>query len=140
MQCASRNRRGGDREKTLGEAKKTFICWRKRFIIIPGMSLSPLPHHRFVYDFTSYIIYVLHLNKVCSHNSLFSRQGLTTRNQVLDNTYIWLQYGFFGCSWNQLHLSLVVDRWLQLEWCNSLRQPHLCGVAKDFAIAMNKKA
>ena len=64
----------------------------------------------------------------------------TTRNQALDNTYIWLQYGYFGCNWNQLHLSLVVDRWLQLERCNSLRQPHLCGVATDFAIAMNKKA
>ena len=40
---------GGDGEKTLGEAEKTFICWRKRFIIIP--------QHRFVCDFTSYIIY-----------------------------------------------------------------------------------
>ena len=27
---------GGDGEKTLGEAEKTFIQWRKRFIIIPG--------------------------------------------------------------------------------------------------------
>jgi len=44
---------GGDGEKTLGEAKKTFICWRKRFIFIPQVSLSPLPHHRFVRDFTS---------------------------------------------------------------------------------------
>jgi len=52
---------GGDREKTLGEAEKTFICWRKRFIIIP--------HHRFVHDFTSYIIYyILNLKKVCSQN------------------------------------------------------------------------
>ena len=42
---------GRDGEKTLGEVEKTFICWRKRFIIIPGMSLSPLPHHRFVRDF-----------------------------------------------------------------------------------------
>ena len=67
---------GGDTKKTLGEAEKTFICWRKRFIIIPGVSLSPLPHHRCVRDFTSYIIYVLHLKKVCSHNSLYSRQGL----------------------------------------------------------------
>ena len=58
---------GGDGEKTLGEAEKTFICWHKRFIIISGISLLPLPHHRFVRDFTSYIIcYVLHLNKVCS--------------------------------------------------------------------------
>jgi len=48
---------GGDGEKTLGEAEKTFICWRKRFIIIPGMSLSPLSHHRFMRNFTSYIIY-----------------------------------------------------------------------------------
>ena len=47
---------GGDGEKTLGEAEKTFICWRKRFIIIP--------QHRFVCDFTSYIIYyVLKLKK-----------------------------------------------------------------------------
>jgi hypothetical protein len=28
---------GGDGEKTLGEAEKTFICWRKRYIIIPGV-------------------------------------------------------------------------------------------------------
>jgi len=63
---------GGHGEKTLGEAEKTFICWRKRFIIILGMSLLPLPHHRFVRDFTSYIIYyVLHLNKVSSQNLLF---------------------------------------------------------------------
>jgi hypothetical protein len=27
---------GGDGEKTLGEAEKTFICWKKRYIIIPG--------------------------------------------------------------------------------------------------------
>jgi hypothetical protein len=26
---------GGDREKTLGEAEKTFICWKKWYIIIP---------------------------------------------------------------------------------------------------------
>jgi len=32
---------GGDGEKTLGEADKTFICWRKRFIIIPGVSPPP---------------------------------------------------------------------------------------------------
>ena len=40
---------GGDGEKTLGEAEKTFILWRKRYIIIPGMSPPPppeLPHHR----------------------------------------------------------------------------------------------
>jgi hypothetical protein len=47
----------------------------------------------------------------------------TTRNQALANAYIWLQYGCFGCIWNQLHRSQVVDRWLQLERCNSLRQP-----------------
>ena len=40
---------GGDGEKTLGEAEKTFIYWRKCFIIIP--------QHRFVCDFISYIIY-----------------------------------------------------------------------------------
>ena len=33
---------GGDGEKTLGEAKKTFIFWRKRYIIIPGASSSSL--------------------------------------------------------------------------------------------------
>ena len=33
---------GGDGEKTVGEAEKTFICWRKRFIIIPGVSSPPL--------------------------------------------------------------------------------------------------
>ncbi|XP_021316005.1 uncharacterized protein LOC110435037 [Sorghum bicolor] len=31
------NIEGGDGEKTLGEAEKTFICWRKRYIIIPGV-------------------------------------------------------------------------------------------------------
>ena len=59
---------GGDGEKTLGEVEKMFICWRKRFIIIPGMSLLPLPHHRFVRDFTYIIYYVLNLKKVCSQN------------------------------------------------------------------------
>ena len=35
---------GGDGEKTLGEAEKTFILWCKRYIIIPGVSsLPPLP-------------------------------------------------------------------------------------------------
>ena len=34
---------GGDGEKTLEEAEKTFICWRKRYIIIPGASPSSLP-------------------------------------------------------------------------------------------------
>ena len=38
---------GGDGEKTLVEVEKTFICWHKCFIIILGVSLSPLPHHRF---------------------------------------------------------------------------------------------
>jgi hypothetical protein len=40
---------GGDGEKTLGEAEKTFILWCKRYIIILGMSPPPppkLPHHR----------------------------------------------------------------------------------------------
>lgn len=32
---------GGDGEKTLGEAEKTFICWRKRYIIIPRASPPP---------------------------------------------------------------------------------------------------
>ena len=27
---------GGDGEKTLGEAEKAYILWRKRYIIIPG--------------------------------------------------------------------------------------------------------
>jgi hypothetical protein len=47
----------------------------------------------------------------------------TTRNDALANAYIWLQYGDFGCNWNHLLLSFLVDKWLQLEWCNSLRQP-----------------
>ena len=35
---------GGDGEKTLGEAEKTFILWRKRYIIIPRVpSPPPLP-------------------------------------------------------------------------------------------------
>jgi len=39
---------GGDGEKTLGEVEKTFICWHKRYIIIPGASpssLQPPPRH-----------------------------------------------------------------------------------------------
>ena len=32
---------GGDGEKTLGEAEKTFILWRKRYIIIPSLPLPP---------------------------------------------------------------------------------------------------
>jgi hypothetical protein len=27
---------GGDGEKTLGEVEKTFVCWKKRYIIILG--------------------------------------------------------------------------------------------------------
>ena len=38
---------GGDGEKTLGETEKTFIQWRKRFIIIPGAPPLPLPHPRY---------------------------------------------------------------------------------------------
>ena len=38
---------GGDGEKTLGEAEKTFIQWCKRFIIIPGTPPLPLPHPRY---------------------------------------------------------------------------------------------
>ena len=57
---------GGDGEKTLGEVGKTFICWRKRFIIIPRVSPPPPrltddqdPQHRCVdsktiYSLTSY--------------------------------------------------------------------------------------
>ena len=41
---------GGDGEKTLGEAEKTFILWRKRYIIIPRISSLPslpqLPDNR----------------------------------------------------------------------------------------------
>jgi hypothetical protein len=40
----------------------------------------------------------------------------------------------------QLHPNWVVSRWLQLDRCNSLRQPLRCVVAIDRAIAMNKKA
>ena len=32
---------GGDGEKTLGEAEKAYILWRKRYIIIPGASAPP---------------------------------------------------------------------------------------------------
>ena len=32
---------GGDGEKTLGEAEKIFILWRKRYIIIPRVSSPP---------------------------------------------------------------------------------------------------
>jgi hypothetical protein len=36
---------GGDGEKTLGEAEKTFICWQKWYIIIPGVP-PPQPNPR----------------------------------------------------------------------------------------------
>jgi hypothetical protein len=52
----------------------------------------------------------------------------------LANTYIWLQYGYFGCNWIILHLSLVVARWFQLDRCNILRQPLRCSVATDMAL------
>jgi hypothetical protein len=48
--------------------------------------------------------------------------AITTRNNALANAYIWLQYGHFGCNWNQLHLSFLVDTWLQFQRFNSLRQ------------------
>ena len=66
---------GGDREKTLGEAAKTFICWHKCFIIIPGVSPPPPPHptddqdrqhscvdSKTIYSLTSYI-YILNSKK-----------------------------------------------------------------------------
>jgi hypothetical protein len=60
---------------------------------------------------------------LCNAFYITSWYDNTTRNQPFANTYIWLQYGYFGCIWNQLHRSEVVDKWLQLERCNSLRQP-----------------
>jgi hypothetical protein len=50
-----------------------------------------------------------------SPGALAGRRGFpnTTRNQPFANTYIWLQYGCFGCIWNQLHRSEVVDKWLE---------------------------
>jgi hypothetical protein len=36
---------GGDGEKTLGEAEKTSICWKKQYIIIPGAP-PPQPNPR----------------------------------------------------------------------------------------------
>jgi hypothetical protein len=36
---------GGDGEKILDEAEKTFICWKKRYIIIPGAP-PPQPNPR----------------------------------------------------------------------------------------------
>jgi len=78
------NIEGGDGDKTLGEAKKTFICRRKRFIIISRV--SPLPpcrtndqdrQHRCVdsktiYLLTSYI-YIEFKNRVYySQHLLFS--------------------------------------------------------------------
>ena len=41
---------GGDGEKTVGEAEKAFIAWRKRYIIIPGKPVPPTevpPQHRY---------------------------------------------------------------------------------------------
>jgi hypothetical protein len=36
---------GGDGEKTLGEVEKTFICWKKWYIIILGVP-PPQPNPR----------------------------------------------------------------------------------------------
>jgi hypothetical protein len=40
---------GGDGSATVGEAEKSFIAWRKRYIIIPGMPSPPpqVPNHRY---------------------------------------------------------------------------------------------
>jgi len=58
---------GGYGEKTLGEVEKTFICYHKRFIIIPGVSPPPprltddqdlqhrCMHTKIIYSLTSYI-------------------------------------------------------------------------------------
>jgi hypothetical protein len=64
---------------------------------------------------------------------------ITTRNDALANAYIWLQYGHFGCNWNQLHLSFLVDRWLQLERCNSLRQPFYVALQQIFLLQQTRK-
>jgi len=37
---------GGDGEKTLGEAEKTFICWKKWYIIIPRAPSLPPPQQQ----------------------------------------------------------------------------------------------
>jgi hypothetical protein len=57
----------------------------------------------------------------------------------LANAYIWLQYGHFGCNWNQLHLSFLVDRWLQLERCNSLKQPFDVALQQIFLLQRTRK-
>jgi hypothetical protein len=64
---------------------------------------------------------------------------MTTRNDALANTYILLQYGHFGCNWNQLHLCFLVDRWLQLEPCNSLWQLFDVVLQQIFLLQLTRK-
>ena len=59
---------GGDGEKTLGQVEKAFICWRKRYIIIPGASPPPQPIPRCGWKcttpfFTNYVH--IELNYMC---------------------------------------------------------------------------
>ena len=53
----------------------------------------------------------------------------TTRIQPSCGAYIGLQYDYFGCNTDQLHLYMVIDKWLYLEWCNRFLHPFGCGVA-----------
>ena len=55
--------------------------------------------------------------------------GSSTRIQPCRDTYIGLQYGYFGCNTDQLHLCMIVDKWLHLERCNRVLHPFGCGVA-----------
>jgi hypothetical protein len=56
----------------------------------------------------------------------------------LANAYIWLQYGHFGCNWNQLHLSF----WWT-DGCNwngvSLKQPFDVALQQIFLLQRTKK-
>ena len=62
----------------------------------------------------------------------------TTRIQPCHDAYIVLQYGYFGCNMDQLHLCMVIERWLHLERCNSFLHPFDVVLQYD-GFAMHKK-
>jgi hypothetical protein len=63
---------------------------------------------------------------------------ITTRIQPCRDAYIGLQYGYFGCNKDQLHLCMVIDKWLHLERCNSFLHPFDVVLQYD-GFAMHKK-
>ena len=102
------NIEGGDGEKTLGEAEKTFICWHKRFIIILGVSLPPPsrptddqdPQHRCMDSKTIFFANILYI--------LNSKIEFITHN-----THCFLSRHFSPILYSPVHHSAakIVDIW-----------------------------